>query len=365
MIKGPTTELSSGDEAIVEESSPAEIEVERSGFSLAKSLRNPRTLISFALAAAIILFVVRGLKIDLAKTWEYMRGANLALMLAALVVFYLTFPLRAFRWRLLLNNAGVPVREGHRSWASLPALMEYLYLSWFANCIVPAKLGDAYRGYLLKRNGRVSFSATFGTIFAERLLDMLGLFSFLVLSGWFVFGTHLPRETNVIFIAGLVLVLIIVAGLAGMRWFSPLLRRFIPQRLLSKYEPFESAALRSFRPRILPQLTLLTGMVWLLEGFRLFFVIEALGAEGLHLTLPVIIFVALASSLLTVIPFTPGGLGVVEGAVTAVLLALPTAPGAVPVSRALAVAVTFLDRSINFWSIVVFGFVLYLVSKRK
>jgi len=365
MIKGPTTELSSVDEAIVEQSSPAEIEVERSGFSLGKSLRNPRTLISFALAAAIILFVVRGLDIDLAKTWQYMRGANPALMLAGLLVFYLTFPLRAFRWRLLLDNAGVPVREGHRSWASLPALLEYLYLSWFANCIVPAKLGDAYRGYLLKRNGRVSFSATFGTIFAERLLDMLGLFSFLVLSGWFVFGTHLPSETNVIFVAGLVLVLLIVAGLAGMRWFSPLLRRFMPQRLLSKYEPFESAALRSFRPRILPQLALLTGVVWLLESFRLFFVIEALGAEGLHLTLPVIIFVALASSLLTVIPFTPGGLGVVEGAVTAVLLALPVAPGGVPVSRALAVAVTFLDRTINFWSIIVFGFVLYLVSKRK
>jgi uncharacterized protein (TIRG00374 family) len=365
MIKEPTTQLSSGDESIVEQSSPAEIEVERSGFSLAKSLRSPRTLISFALAAAIILFVVRGLDIDLAKTWEYMRGANPVLMLAGLVVFYLTFPLRAIRWRLLLNNAGVPVREGHRSWASLPALMEYLYLSWFANCIVPAKLGDAYRGYLLKRNGRVSFSATFGTIFAERLLDMLGLFSFLVLSGWFVFGTHLPRETNFIFVAGLVLVLLIVGGLAGMRWFSPLVRRFMPQRLLSKYEPFEAAALRSFRPRILPQLVVLTGIVWLLEGFRLFFVIEALGAEGLHLTLPVIIFVALASSLLTVIPFTPGGLGVVEGAVTAVLLALPVAPGAVPVSRALAVAVTFLDRTINFWSIILFGFVLYLVSKRK
>ena len=365
MIEGPTSGIPRAEERSVEPESPAKVEVERSGFALGKALRNPRTLISFALAIAIILFVVRGLDIDLAKTWEYMRGANLWLLLAGFVVFYATFPLRAVRWRLLLDNAGVPVREGRTSWASLPALMEYLYLSWFANCIVPAKLGDAYRGYLLKHNGRVSFSATFGTIFAERLLDMLGLFTFLVISGWFVFGTHLPRETNVIFISGLVLVVLIIAGLAGMRYFSPLLRRFMPARLLSKYEPFEAAALRSFRPRILPALTLLTGSVWLLEGFRLFFVIQALGAEGLHLTLPVIIFVALASSLLTVIPFTPGGLGVVEGAVTAVLLALPVAPGAQPVSRALAVAVTFLDRTINFWSIILFGLLLYLFSKRK
>lgn len=365
MFERPTTGIARPEEQPDEIGSPADVEVERSGFSLGKSLRNPRTLISFALALAIILFIVRGLDIDLAQTWAYMRGANLGLLLLGFVVFYATFPLRALRWRLLLTNAGVPVHEGRTSWASLPALMEYLFLSWFANCIVPAKLGDAYRGYLLKHNGRVSFSATFGTIFAERLLDMLGLFTFLVLSGWFVFGTHLPAETNVIFVGGLVLVVLIVAGLAGMRWFGPLLRRVMPERLLSKYEPFEAAALRSFRPRILPMLALMTGLVWLLEGLRLYFVIQALGAEGLHLTLPVIIFVALASSLLTVIPFTPGGLGVVEGAVTAVLLALPVAPGAAPVSRALAVAVTFLDRTINFWSIILFGLILYLFSRRK
>jgi uncharacterized membrane protein YbhN (UPF0104 family) len=365
MINDSTSDLASGDEAIIEGEPQAQAEVERSGFALGKSLRSPRTLISFALAIAIIYIVFRGLKVDLAKTWEYMRGANLALVLVGLVVFYLTFPLRAVRWRLLLENAGVPVREGRRSWASLPALMEYLYLSWFANCIVPAKLGDAYRGYLLKHNGRVSFSATFGTIFAERLLDMLGLFTFLVISGWFVFGTHLPPQTNFIFIAGLVLVVLIVLGLAGMRWLGPLIRRFLPHRLEPMYTAFETAALRSFRPSILPALTLMTAGVWLLEGFRLFFVIQALGVEGLHLTLPVIIFVALASSLLTAIPLTPAGLGLVEGAITAVLLALPVAAGAQPVSRDLAVAVTFLDRTINFWSILVFGFILYLVSKRK
>jgi uncharacterized membrane protein YbhN (UPF0104 family) len=365
MINDRSTELPGADEISASIESPAEVEVERSGFSLGKSLRNPRTLISFGLAVAIMLFLLRGLNIDLAKTWQYMRGADLRLMLAAFVVFYMTFPMRAIRWRRLLENAGVPVHDGRKSWASLPALMEYLYLSWFANCIVPAKLGDAYRGYLLKHNGKVSFSATFGTIFAERLLDMLGLFTFLVISGWFVFGTHLPPETNLIFISGLILVVLIITGLACMRWLSPVIRRFMPARLLLIYEPFEAAALRSFRPQILPTLTLLTAIVWLLEGFRLYFVIEALGVEGLHLTLPVIIFVALASSLLTAIPLTPAGLGVVEGAVTAVLLALPVSAGEQSISRDLAIAVTFLDRTINFWSIVIFGFILYLFSKRK
>ena len=366
MVNNSTENLVRAEEPAALEA-PTPVEVGREGFSLARALRSPRTWISFVLALFLILFVLRGFNIDPARTWAYMRGADARLLLLGLAVFYLTFPLRAVRWRMLLDNAGVPVHEGHRSWASLPALMEYIYLSWFANCIVPAKLGDAYRGYLLKRNGRVSFSSTFGTIFAERLLDMLGLFTFLVISGWFVFGTHLPPATNVIFLSGLALVILIITGLAGMRWFGPLLRRLLPHRLRPVYEAFEAAALRSFRPAILPTLMLLTGLVWLLEGFRLFFVIQALGVEGLHLALPVIIFVALASSLLTAIPFTPAGLGLVEGAVTAVLaLFLPAATSAqAESSHHLALAVTFLDRGINFWSIVVFGLALYLISKRK
>ena len=236
--------------------------------------------------------------------------------------------------------------------------MEYIFLSWFANCIVPAKLGDAYRGYLLKRNGKVSFSSTIGTIFAERLLDMLALFTLLVISGWITFHGNLPPETQLIFGSGLVLVALIVAGLAGMRWFSPWLRRIVPARFQRVYVGFEEAALRSFRPKMLPVLLLLTAGVWFLEGFRLFFVIEALGQEGLNLSLAVIVFVALASSLLTVLPITPAGLGVVEGAVVAVLLLFN-------VDKNLGTAVTFLDRTINFWSIVVFGLIAYLLSKRK
>ncbi len=342
----------------------AEVETEKEGFSLWKRLLTPRTLISFAISLAIIVFVFRGLNINIEQTVQYMAQANPWLLLMGFAVFYLTFPMRAIRWRVLLINADVPVAGGRSSWASLPALMEYIYLSWFANCIVPAKLGDAYRGYLLKHNGGVSFSGTFGTIFAERLLDMLGLFGFLVISGWFTFGTTLPENTRIVFIFGALLVVVILAGLASMRWLSPVIYRFMPSRLHRVYGQFEQAALRSFRPAVLPQLVGLTGIVWLLEGFRLFFVIEALawgtgGAELQSLSVAAIIFVALASSLLTALPLTPAGLGVVEGTVTAVLTTFFL------INASLASAVTLLDRLINFWSIIFFGFILYLFSKRR
>lgn len=345
------------DEPVVDDSSE-EAEVEQRGFSLAEWLRKPRTLASFVLAIAIIVFVFNGIDINLPETWAQMRTANPWLYLAAFLVFYLTFPLRAFRWRILLRNAGFPVDAARHSWASIPALTEYLGLSWFANCVVPAKLGDAYRGYLLKHNGNVSFSRSFGTIFAERLLDMIVLFGLLVASGWVAFGTRLPPAARYVFGLGALLVLIIVVGLAAMRFLSPFIRRLVPTRLERVYGHFEEGTLLSLQPRALPVLLPLTALVWFCESLRLFFVIEALG--GLHLGLAPIVFMALTSSLLTTVPATPGGLGLVEAGIAGVLTS-----SLFNVGRALAGAVTILDRVINYWSIVIFGFILYLVSKRK
>ena len=333
-------------------------QVEASGFPLKRWLLRPRTLISFGLAFGLILFIFRGIDIDPAETFAQMRRVDPALYLLAFGIFYLTFPLRALRWRLLLRNANFPLERGGGSWASIPALTEYLGLSWFVNCIVPAKLGDAYRGYLLKHNGNVSFSRTFGTIFAERLLDMIVLFGLLVVSGWQVFGAQLPPATRYIFLLGLLLVALIVVGLVAMRYLSPYIRRLVPQRLERVYSLFEEGTLGSLRPGALPVLFLLTALIWSAESLRLFFVIEAIG--GLNLGLPAIMFVALTSSLLTTVPATPGGLGLVEGGIIGVLISPLFA-----VTKVAASAAAFLDRLINFWSIVVFGLILFLLSKRK
>jgi uncharacterized protein (TIRG00374 family) len=121
---------------------------------------------------------------------------------------------------------------------------------------------------------------------------------------------------------------------------------------------FEHAALSSFSPSVLPRLIAFTGVIWLLEGFRLYFVIESFGPEVATLSLSAIVFVALASSLLTALPITPAGLGVVEGTITVVLTLFG-------IDKNLGIAVTLLDRLINFWSIVIGGFFLYLFSKRR
>jgi uncharacterized protein (TIRG00374 family) len=373
--------------------------------NLKRRFLNWRTLVSLLIAIAIVIFAVWRAKIDPAAVWQYMRQANPWLYLVAFLSFYATFPLRAWRWRLLLENASAGDPEAPPL-PRLPGLTEIIFLSWFANCAVPAKLGDLYRGYLLKQTSGASFMHTVGTIFAERVLDMLFLFVLMVASSLAVFGPRIPSGTtaNLVYGVGIALVAVGVGVLLGMRFFGPALRRLVPARFQGLYDRFLEGTLLSFRWKSLPQLLVLTLVVWLLESLRFYLVLLSL-PQHISLGLPVVVFIALASSLLTTLPLTPAGLGAVEAMfvwilplflpavlvdtsleralhVAAPFLARlpqalapvgPAAVGAVsyatlpfflPNPADLAAAVAMLDRGINFWSILFFGFIVFLLSNK-
>src|SRR5262245_19069947 len=91
--------------------------------------------------------------------------ANWGLLLLGLTSFYASFVLRTLRWRVLLHNAG----DGSGRTVRLPGLArltEILYLAWYANVLVPAKLGDFYRAHLLKEDTELPMSRTYGTVLA-------------------------------------------------------------------------------------------------------------------------------------------------------------------------------------------------------
>ena len=72
-------------------------------------------------------------------------------------------------------------------------------------------------------------------------------------------------------------------------------------------------------------------------------------ALGLEMSVFLILLAALAHSLLTTIPLTPGGLGFAELGLSALLALSPN------LTHEQAVAATFLDRSITYLSIVTLG----------
>lgn len=325
--------------------------------SLVQRLLKPRTLVSFALSIAIIFFVFTRLNINLAEIWEDILRADKLLLLCGFVVYYLGFPLRAIRWRLLLRN--VDRGEEPTNLPGIPRLSEILLISWFVNCVVPAKMGDVYRAYLLRQEANVSLARTGGTVLAERVIDLLILFGMLLASA-VIIVSRLPADrasvTENILLIGAIMAAVLVIGLIGLYLFGGRLSRFLPGRLERIFSSFRHGIIHSFRPRQLPLVTFLTVCIWLTEAGRLFFVTRSLAGEfDFNIGLSVIVFAALANSLLTAVPATPGGLGFVEAGLIGIFALVGVDPRA-------GAAITILDRTISYWSLIAVGFVMYLLN---
>jgi uncharacterized protein (TIRG00374 family) len=323
--------------------------------SVAARLAQPRTLLSFGIGFGVLFLAVQRLDVNLATTWDVLRGANVPLYLLALIVYYVAFIVRSLRWRTLLRNVGYRRREGV-TLPPLSGLSRILLLSWSVNCLVPAKLGDAYRAYLLKRDADVSFSKTVGTILAERILDLLVLGVLLAVAAFIAFGAALPTAVLSLMELALALALLLLLALAAMRLLGGRIRDWLPQRLQGKYRLFEEGTLRSFQA--LPSVASYTFVIWLLEAARLYLVMLALGVERTHPAVP--LFIGLAGALLTTIPITPAGLGFVESGVVSLLLLAGGLDLLGGISTPVALSIALLDRSITYLSLIVFGAVLHL-----
>ena len=179
----------------------------------------PQTVISFGVALSIVLFFFTRLDVNFSDVWANVSDAKPLYLLLALGCYYSTFVLRAIRWRWMLSQAGIDEEHGYPI-PGLPRLVEILLLSWFVNCIIPAKVGDAYRCYLFKQDTKASFSATLGTILAERLTDLVVLFVAMTGAGILAFHGDIPSEVTKTLLIGITLVAIGVGALVviGFAW---------------------------------------------------------------------------------------------------------------------------------------------------
>ena len=318
----------------------------RGGVGIRGRLISAPTLVSFVLAGVFLGFLVTRFDIDLGATWDSFKSSNPLLFALAVVVHYTTFLFRGARWRLLLQNsrtASDPPTPGVLHCSSM------ILLGWFANSVTWFRLGDAYRAYVYAEDTGGSFSRTIGTILAERVLDMALVLVLLVAATLFLVASGVGTFWEFVLLAG-VMVALLAGVLVLMRFFRRRLARLLPGPLEAAYHRFHEGTVGSFRR--LPLVTLLGLLGWLAEVGRLYLVAEAL---GFSLGPGLVIFVTLASAMLTLVPITPGGLGAVEWGVTRLLMLSSTI--AIETD---AFSVVALDRSISWLSIILVGAALFV-----
>jgi glycosyltransferase 2 family protein len=331
-----------------------EQEITQEQLSISKRLFNWRTIVPLIIAIIALVIFAQKININPKLTWAAMRNANVYFVLAAFIIYYLSFPIRTFRWRMLLENIGYTEENG----IQLPKfwkLLEIIYVSWFANVIVPAKLGDLYRAYLLRREAGLPASRTFGTVLAERLLDLIVLLLLFIPSVIISLHENLPPQLVLGLKITMVLVVVGIIGLFMLRMFPAQIGMVVPKRFRGYYNQFQEGTLGSFRR--IPALTGLTVGVWICEALRFFFIALALNmiSGSLIHVISASLFIALGEALLTAIPFTGGGVGIVEGGMLAMITLFTP-------NTSLALAAIVIDRAISLFSILVIGFFVFMFT---
>ena len=314
--------------------------------SLRRRVFSVPALVSLLVAGGFLIFLVTRFDVDLHGTWQRVRSADPWLLAAAFAVHYTTFLFRGARWRMLLEHSA---RTGD-SGASVPGVFycsQLVLLGWFVNSIGWLRLGDAFRAYVYQDEHDATFSGAIGTILAERVLDVALVALMLVVTVPFFFASGGGGDTLMILLVALGLAALLVALLVAMVLArEPLLRR-LPSWLASRYERFHIGAMGSLHR--LPQTTVLGALGWMAEVGRMYLVALALGFD---LSLPLVIFLTFANSLLSLVP-TPGGVGAVESGVAGLAVRLAS------LLKEAATALILVDRFITYVSVILVGAVIF------
>ena len=314
------------------------------------------TIFALVLTVILVAGVLRAAtSFNLAEVAATLNRANAAWILVALAASWSTFPLRGLRWRMILSASGLRI--------SRRAATEILTLSFWVNCVLPAKMGDVYRGWLLKHNGATSFGNAVGTVIAERLVDLATVALLGAASTFVAFGGKLPPTALALtaialgVAAATTLFLLIARGFAATLIYAlP-----IPDAIKNGFTNAAASLRAGSGGRVVRTALPLSLAIWIGESLRLAAVAMALGlfvvnpAAG-QIGIASTIFVALVSAVLTVVPFTPAGIGVVEAGMVGILVALF---GFSPES---AIALALLDRLVGVGSLIIGGGALFALS---
>jgi uncharacterized protein (TIRG00374 family) len=277
-------------------------------------LRRKRFWFGLVISAGFLAFFLY--RTDFGDIAEAFEGADYALALAAVPLYFLGFWIRTMRWHVLMKPvADIP------TWRMYPVVL----IGLMANNVMPARVGELVRAYLIGEREKVSKSSALGTIAVDRTFDGLTLVAILatvtVFSGTDASVRGIGIATGIVFISAT----FVLAALA----FSPdkargvalklftILPRGIEERMAGFLDSFMAGVQSVRSPSVMITAAVLSFSSWSVEVVMYYVVGEAFHLnQGLH----VYYLIAAASNLALSILASPGGVGPFEVTTQAVLI---------------------------------------------
>ena len=258
-------------------------------------------LISLTFAALFMWLAVRGL--DFKNIKASLVKANYFWVLAAMVFGLLAYWFRAIRWNLLLEPMGYQISNSNSLWT--------ISFGYLMNLTIP-RSGELARSTALYGVEKVPVDKSFGTIILERVVDLVCMLGFLVLTVIFkkeailTFYEKSGIKFNPNFLIGILIVLII-----GSFLFFKFKDKFVHLPFIGKIIVFIEGIFHGlatiFKLKQKGKFILLSIAIWVSYYMAAYLVCFAL-PETSHFTIADGFFVIVVGTLGMMVPAS-GGIG--------------------------------------------------------
>jgi glycosyltransferase 2 family protein len=123
-----------------------------------------RTIVGLLVTAGIILLGLS--RIDLTEAAIAFAAVRVELVIAAAILVVAAIAIFAVRWSVLLpSDIAVPIGF----------VFSYLTIGYMMNAIIPLRIGDLARAYVLGRRHGIAVSITLSTVIVERVFDVVAI----------------------------------------------------------------------------------------------------------------------------------------------------------------------------------------------
>ena len=292
--------------------------------------------------------------LDPSAVLDAVGSADPALVGLATLVYLLSWPLRGLRYRDILAKLGYRERVGFLTGA--------VFVSQTGNLVFPARAGDAVRAYIVKARRDIPYPSGFASLAIERVFDLLtiaalagGTFIALAVAGVDVTAIGAAGESGgaersgrtAVYVAGAVgvaAVAAVAAIVATARSDRNLVRATLGRVSDDSYVEYVAGVVERFAGdvqtvaddrRAFAAVGASSLAIWALDVMTALVVFLAFGVELAAWELVAVGFFAVSvGNLAKVLPLSPGGIGLYEGAFTLIVVALTSVPAAVALTAA-------------------------------
>ena len=274
-----------------------------------------RVIIGFIISIIFIFFLFK--TIDYAQTITAIENFGIFSLIIGIIIYSFSFIFRTLRWQLIIR----PIKE-----IRFTNVFYIIFISYLFNSILPARIGDLIRGYLLTMTEDIKFITSISTVIFDRTLDGITLVLLFCLSLLFS-GMNINFDPKLKFLIILVIFLFTLLLLIYLMDFSLILKIISPfERISPKYSQILINVFLNFKSGgeilksgnlVIFKLFSYSIFVWMFEAFLFYFVLYSIGVSISIFTLLILLAVV---NFAIMIPSAPGYIGTFETAFVIVLV---------------------------------------------